>query len=234
MRTMSVIAAVGLAAAGTAWAADVAIDGGRCGEADISAPPAYDPSTLELSWDNGDRRWSEAWYTGAGAWVGNDFNVSTLKTSYVKVLKFKFYTRSNWPNRVWDGFRIGFFDFAGGVPGSRLWPTSGGGYFFKPSGATGHAWVECAVNWTCPALKFVAAQQQYYNWPNCDPWSVDDNYTFRGHSWNYYGGVWSPLSNALVDIKPYYNLMLRVGVETGYTFPGVEPSSIGRVKALYY
>jgi len=234
MRRWWAIAAVGLAAAATAWAADAAVDGGCAGSPGVAAPTARDQSTLELKWDNGTLRWSAAWYTGAGAWVGNDFDTTTLKTSHVKVLKLKTYTRDNWPNRVWDGFRIGIFNFAGGVPGSRLWPASGGGYFFKPSGAGGHVWVECPVNWTCPAVKFVAAQEQYYNWPNCDPWSVDTNYTFRHHSWNYYGGAWTPLTSVLVDIKPYYNLMLRVWLETGHTFPGVEPSSLGRVKALYY
>jgi hypothetical protein len=28
--------------------------------------------------------------------------------------------------------------------------------------------------------------------------------------------------------------MIRVWIEPGQTFPGVSPSSIGRVKALYY
>jgi hypothetical protein len=228
------IAVAGLAAAGAAWAGDLAVDGGCAGSAGFSAPTAGDQSTTELSWDSGTRRWSAAWYTGAGAWVGNDFNATTLKTIHVKILKLRIYTRGDWPNQAWDGFRVGVFDFAGGVPGSRLWPPSGGGYFFKPSGATGHVWVECPVNWVCPAARFVAAQQQYYNWPNCDPWSVDNNSTFLEHSWNYYGGVWSPLSTVLVDIKPYYNLMLRLWVETGHTLPGVEPCSLGRVKALYY
>jgi hypothetical protein len=235
MRRWCALVAAGFAAAGAAWAADAAIDGGPSGAAAFYAPSDYNPATLELKWDTGTRKWSVAWFTGAGAWVGNDFDTrTTLKTTHVKILKLRLYTRDNWPNRVWDGFRVGVFAFAGGVPGSRLWPASGGGYYFKPSGGPGHVWAECPVNWVCPAPGFMAAQQQYYNWPNCDPWAVDDNATFRERSWNYYGGAWSPLSNALLDIKPYYNLMLRVRVETGHTSPGVEPSSIGRVKALYY
>jgi hypothetical protein len=233
MLALSVAAAL---AGPTARAADVVVDGGGTASppAHIGVPTSYDQSTLELQWDKGTRRWSVTWHTGAGSWVGNDFDTSTLKTGHVKVLKFKMYTRDDWPNQTWDGFRIGFYNFAGGVPGSQLWPTGGGGYFFKPSGAGGHVWVECNVNWTCPAVRFVAGEDQFYNYPNCDPWSVDTNGSFLEHSWSYYGGSWGPLSGANVVISPYYNLMIRVRVETGHTFPGIEPSSIGRVKAFYY
>jgi hypothetical protein len=51
------------------------------------------------------------------------------------------------------------------------------------------------------------------------------------HSWEYYRGTWAPLSTVG---NPYRNLMIRVRVEKPRTFPGVAPSSIGRVKALYY
>ncbi|UCH77867.1 MAG: hypothetical protein JSU81_09090, partial [Candidatus Coatesbacteria bacterium] len=81
-----------------AWAAEAVVDGGpyRPSPA-VSAPMPTDQSTLELFWDNGTRRWSVAWYTGAGSWVGNDFDSSTLKTSYVKILKYKYYTYGAWP-----------------------------------------------------------------------------------------------------------------------------------------
>ena len=234
MKKLVLILAV-VATAAPLWAADVVIDGsGYDPGHGWTANTPSDAATMELKWDNGTRRWSVIWYTGAGAWVGNDFSSSTLKTSHVKVLKFRMYSRDDWPNAAWDGFRIGFYGFSGGVPGSLLWPTSGGGYFFKPSAAHGHVWVECDINWTCPTTGFVAAEEQFYNNPDADPWSVDDNPTFLGHSWNYYEGVWGLLNSANVDIGPYYNLMVRVQVETGYTFPGVAPSTMGRIKALYY
>jgi hypothetical protein len=231
VKWFSVIACGLLAAA--AWGADVAVDGGfYAGAPSLAAASSYDQSTLELSWDNGSRRWSIAWYTGAGSWVGNDFRVSTLKTSYVKILKYKYYTRGSWPNQGWDGMRFAFYNFGGGVPGSMLWPTSGGGYFFKPSGGIeSHIWVEFDIGWVCPSQAFVAAQEQFYNWPNCDPFSVDNNVTFLRHSWEYFAGAWSPLSTSG---DPYQNLMIRLWVETGQEFPGVAPSSVGRVKALYY
>jgi hypothetical protein len=235
MRNGLLIAASALVACGAAWAADVAADGGYSASPNFSAPTPHDQATLELKWDNGTRRWSVAWYTGGDSWVGNDFDVSTLKTSYAKILKYKYYTRGAWPNIGWDGMRFAFYAFRGGVPGSMLWPTGGSPYFFKPSGGIqAHIWVEFDIDWTCPSVKFLAAQEQFYNWPTCDPFAVDLNPTNLGHSWQYYNGAWSPLELNFEGVGPYRNLMIRVWVETGQEFPGVEPSSIGRVKALYY
>jgi hypothetical protein len=78
----------------------------------------------------------------------------------------------------------------------------------------------------------LAAQEQFYNYPNCDPFALDNNTTFRGHSWQYYEGSWAPYERSTDPV--YRNLMIRVWVEPGQEFHGVAPSSIGRVKALYY
>ncbi len=217
------------------WAADVAVDGGTAPGAGWQGPGGsnYGPTT-ELTWDNGTRMWSIAWFTGSNAWEGNDFSVTTLKTVYTKILKYKTYSRNDWPNQTWDGFRIAFYNFGGGVPGSRIWPTSGAGYFFKPSGLNGHVWVECDINWTTTKTSFVAAQEQIYEITGCDPFSVDNNTVFRDHSWIYFNGVWMKANASNLSTAPYYNLMIRVWVETGVQMPAVEPSSIGRVKALYY
>jgi hypothetical protein len=234
MKYFAVIVALACVTA-PAWAADVTVDGGaNYGGPALAAPAARDQASLELMWDNGLRRWSVSWYTGADSWVGNDFDVSTLKTSYAKILKYKYYTRGAWPNEGWEGMRFAFYSFKGGVPGSMLWPTSGSPYFFRPNSGNlqSHIWVEFDINWTCPSQKFVSAQEQFYNYPICDPLSLDNNTSFQGHSWQYLQGSWSPFTQS--NVEPYRNLMIRVWVEPGYTFPGVEPSSIGRVKALYY
>ncbi len=211
---------------GGAWGADSVVEGG--GDAARAVAPFETDDPLELSWDNGTRRWSIAWYSGAGAWVGNDFNLSTIST-YRAIEKVRFYSRSNWPNTGWDGFRVGIYNFSS-VPGSLLWPTAGGGYFFKPSGLQGHIWVDIAIGWTCPSTAFVAAVEQYYNYPNCDPFALDSNPTFRGHSWQYYQGSWSPYSST--SVAPYRNVMIRAVVDNSTL--GVAPESLGRVKALYY
>jgi hypothetical protein len=223
-------------AGGLASAADMAVlDGGGAGDpAAWGGPSALPGPTAELLWDNGTRRWSYAWYTGTGWSVGNDFNTATLvgRTNKVKILKFKMLTRADWPNTSWDGFRISFWSFAGGSPGSKLWPTGSSGYFFKPSAGAGHVWVECDINWTCPNSSFVAAEEQYYNWPNCDAFAVDNNMTFLYHSWMNQGGSAWAYFNATTD-PLYRNLMIRVIVDTNAN-PGVAPTSIGRIKALYY
>jgi hypothetical protein len=227
MRTITVAAALAVLGAVAAWPADVAFDGGP---AAFSVPEAAgSDGTLELKWDNGTRRWSMAWYTGAGSWVGNDFNLSTIST-YRAIEKVRFYSRSNWPNTGWDGFRVAIYDFKGAVPGSRLWPTASGGYFFKPSGLQGHIWVDIAIGWTCTSTAFVAAVEQFYNYPYCDPFALDTNPTFRGHSWRYYQGSWSPYESS--SVGPYRNVMIRA-VVNNITL-GVAPQSLGRVKALYY
>ncbi|HUU57205.1 MAG TPA: hypothetical protein VMW93_07675 [bacterium] len=183
-------------------------------------------SSIVLSWDNSSSSWLLAWTLGADAWVGNDFDVSTLKTfSRIREMRISCYYM--WPNRVWDGFRVGVFAFEGNVPGSLMWPTSGGGQFFLPLST--QSWQTISMYWVLPGGRrsFVAAMEQCYNFPNCDPYVVDNNPTFRGHSWQHYGGRWQPLEGTY----GYRNLMLRVVVEN---MVGLLPSSIGRVKALYH
>jgi hypothetical protein len=236
MREFVVAVTTALIASGTAWAADVAVDGGDNYTAPhLAAPAPYNPATMELTWDNGQRRWSVCWPEGSpNSWVGNDFDASTLKTTYAKILKYKYYTRGAWPNQTWEGMRFAFYSFKGGVPGSMLWPTSGTPHFFKPNaGIDSHIWVEFDVDWICPSVKFVAAQEQFYDYPYCDPFSLDNNTDFVGHTWAYLQGQWQPFPE-YSNLTPYRNAMVRVIVEPGQTFPGVAPSSIGRVKALYY
>jgi hypothetical protein len=209
-----------------AWGADVVVEGASRGP-DIPPSPAYD-ATLELRWDNGFGSW---WYcsdTGADYWIGNDFDISTIKTfGTIKAIKVQL--RYDWPNAGWDGVRAGIFAFDR-VPGSMMWPTAGGPYFFKPTGQ--NAWKEIPVAWVLPSgvRSFVAAVEQYYDYPNCDPVFIDSRPTFLGHTWHHMAGKWELFSCR--PIAPYRNLMLRVFV-ANESF-NVAPTSVGRVKALYY
>ena len=222
---------VALLAAG-AWAADLDALEATAGP-NIGAPPGYD-DTKELMWDMGRWRWALVWRTGAGAWVGNDFDVSTIKT-YGGVKTYRTYSWASWPNGRWDGFRIAIYSFGGGVPGSIMWPTSGSPKFVIATGDLG--WHDFDVSWVLPGTKrFVAAQEQFYNSPDpgADPFMVDDNPTFVRHSWMYYGGKWElfpEIKNP--PVAPYRNVMVRVLVDNAQN-PAVAPTSIGRVKALYY
>ncbi|UCH78315.1 MAG: hypothetical protein JSU81_11440 [Candidatus Coatesbacteria bacterium] len=216
----AVIFAVAVAAG--AWAADYEV-------ARPAAPPATtgDPASdasIELKWDSGVAQWLICYYTGAGTWMGNDFDISTLST-YRAIESFKMYSSARWPNGRWDGFRIGIWSVSGGVPGSMLW-----GPKAVVGSGSGDRWIQFRVGWTLPSANnaFCAAFEQYYNYPNCDPHLVDNNRTFLRHSWLYYGGRWQPYSNS----TGYYNLMVRVIVDNS-TLP-VVPTSLGHVKALYH
>jgi hypothetical protein len=211
----------------SAWAADVVVERYKAGP-DVPGNPGYD-NTQELSWDSGFGRWWIAYYTGAGTYAGNDFDISTVKT-YSGLKTFRLQSGPTWPNTGWDGGRIAVFSFAGGVPGSMLWPTSGTPKFVMPSGPQG--WKDFDVSWVLPGVKkFVAAWEQFYNHPACDPITIDNNPVFLGHSWLYYQGQWSPWESA--NIAPYRNVMIRMIVDNEQN-PAVSPSSIGRVKALYF
>jgi hypothetical protein len=192
---------------------------------------AEDGDLYELGYDNGVKALQLGWYTGAGSWVGNDFDISTLKTKHNIVREIKYFTSPNWPNGRYDGFRIALFEFSSGLPGARLWPATAEGRYVRPSGDEGFNtyWVDYYLNTT----KFVAAVEQFYDYPNCDPYFCDGNPTFLARSWqNEEGKSWVPLAGK--DPYPYRNLMLRVIVRTGFSDIGVTPVSLGRVKALYF
>jgi len=209
------------AAGAAAWDAAVAPARGGAG-----GPAPGTDGTLELAWDNGSPSWHVSWLTGAGVWVGNDFSIATL-SAYRRVKQVRVYSGPAWPNGHWDGWRLGLYSFASGAPGSLIW-----GPAWVQGSATGYAWANFGVDWVLPAanLAFTAAIDQVYNHPNTDAFMLDTNTTFRGHSWFYYQGSWSPMHTGL---DPYRNLMLRVVVDNT-SYPGVVPSSWGRLKALYY
>jgi len=207
-----------------AWGADYVVE--RAPEA-TAAPGAsgYD-AALELKYDSGTRSYFLAYYTGRGAWVGNHFDI-TMISGYRAIGKINVYSTPSWPNPKWDGFNVGIYAFAGGKPTSLLW----GPKYFKP-GRAGAGWCSCPVKWTLPSGNnaFVAAFEQFYNYPTMDPFAIDNNRTFVGHSWEYYRGDWRFFTNLYT--APYRNVMIRVFVNN--TTVGVAPTSLGRVKALYY
>ncbi len=231
MKKLTLICLAACAAA--AFAADTAIWRGDAPEGRRREPRPG--ATLELGWDNGTRSYLVCWYTGRNSWAGNDFAASFGKdTTYVHVVSVRIYTSNKWPNEKWDGFRVAIYNFEGDpepVPAERLWPKSGTGYFFLPEGPRGEYWVTVPVDWATPHLDFVAAMEQVYDQPRCDPFAVDSNPTFLRHSWSFYNNQWQRLETIS---DPYFNLMLRVVVEDGGSYPTVAPTSFGRVKALYH
>jgi len=184
----------------------------------------------ELKYDTGSPAVQFAWYTGAGRWVGNEFDVSTLKTRHNIIREIKFYTSPYWPNNKYDGFRLAIFDFSAGKPGAKLWPEAEG-RFVKATGTEGFKtfW----VNYYITRTKFVAAVEQFYDYPECDPYFCDTNPTYLKYAWQKDGAAsWEYLAGH--SAYPYRNLILRVIFRTGYSEINVAPTSLGRVKALYY
>jgi hypothetical protein len=180
-------------------------------------PPAFPQTEYELKWDNGKLGYVKT-HIEPGNWVGNDFDISTLGANNIKYIRV--YSSDLWPNGRWDGFRIGVFKFNAGAPGALIW----GPRFVKGTG-TGYRWCDFDVNYTLPkgATEFVAAVEQVYKYPDTDPYCLDTGPPkLRG--WTYYRGIWTPLQGE-------GNLMLRAVMQGDI---GVAPTSIGRVKALYY
>ncbi len=69
MRKFVLAITAALLVGGSVWAADVAVDGGGSyAGPGLTEPASLNPATMELMWDNGLRRWSIAWYTGADTW----------------------------------------------------------------------------------------------------------------------------------------------------------------------
>jgi hypothetical protein len=222
MKSVIAFAVMALWAA-AAWGADCVVE--RATPAAAAPEAAATDDTLELKWDSGFGMWWLCWYTGRDTWIGNAFDISTI-SGYRAIQAIKLQSRRDWPNVGWDGFRLGVFDYTGGVPGSLLW----GPKFVLPAGPTG--WKEFSVGWTLPSgvYKFLAGQEQFYNYPICEPFLIDNNSMFLGHSWMYFGGNWRPFEAS--STQPYRNLMIRVIVNNSTL--AISPTSIGRVKALYY
>ncbi|UCH78545.1 MAG: hypothetical protein JSU81_00945 [Candidatus Coatesbacteria bacterium] len=221
MRSVTLTALATLVCLGGAGAADVA--GPAWGERSAGAPLETD-GRLELKWDNGLGAWVMCWYTGADSWVGNDFDISTLGGSWW-IETIRVMSTASWPNGRWDGFRLGVYAFAGSLPGSRFH-----GPLYVRGGGSGYRWCDFDFGmWVWSLLghkRFVVSLEQYYNYPACDPYVLDNNRTFQGHSWQYQGGRWEPL----VGTAGYRNLMVRVVISD---LMAVTPASLGRVKALY-
>jgi hypothetical protein len=111
-----------------------------------------------------------------------------------------------------------------------VWPGNGIPQFVIPEGGPEgggyYNWYEFPVGWPPSDMRrFAAGQEQFFDWPECDPFCFDDGGAsgVETHTWFGYDGVWSKAEEP-------NNLMLRV--VAGY-YGAVAPTSLGRIKALY-
>ncbi len=167
-----------------------------------------DGGQMWLYWDNGTAS------GGFTTFAGNDFDISTTP-SYNYIDSLRCYIYPNWPNSTLEGGRIAIYAFSGGSPGSILW-----GPRFRANTAFG--WLTYDVGYSLGSQRtFMATYDPFYNYPNFDVLSLDTDTSGGSHSW-YYNNGWK---------HPNRNLMLRVSVSSG---AAVTPTSVGRIKALYY
>jgi len=89
------------------------------------------------------------------------------------------------------------------------------------------------VDWQTTTHTFVAANNQYTDYPECDPFLTDSNLTDQNHSWVASGSTWQRFNDndSLQDtINGYNNLMMRVIITPSTE---IESNSIGAIKAMY-
>jgi hypothetical protein len=202
-----------------------------------AAGPVTLPQTQELAWDNGTWRYLVWWDQGEDSWVGNDFDLPFAAAGATRIVSIRLFSSDQHPNDTWEGFNVAIFQFTPGTPGhvgDRLWPAPEGDLTpFIPTGVHGETvWVTVPVDWVTSERYVVAAMEQIHDDPICDPFAVDNNAAFRGHSWMSYDELpWRPLSTLA---NPFRNLMLRLVVEEGGgMYQARTPTSWGRAKAMF-
>ncbi len=210
-------------AAAAAGAADIAVGYGAPARGGAAPAPPSD-ATLDLYWDNGSPGTGFSFYTGAGAWAGNDFSITTL-SSYNYIVSARVYQYLNWPNGSWSGNLLAVYAFGGGTPGTMMW----GPQFVRGSGSGG--WQTYNIGWSLgSAQSFVVALNQLYNYPGANGFTLDTG-SNGGHSWYYYNGVWGRISSLGYGNHAF---MLRCAVDDTHYNNAVQPATLGRVKAAYY
>jgi hypothetical protein len=198
--------------------------------ANPEAPPAPHAPThsyltdIELSRDNGDITNAWCYYTGANSYTGDQYDIPS---GYYNLMGIKYYVWTGWPDDAFQGFAVACWKMEGGTPGAVVWPTDGNP-IYNPN--TGGNWITQEVN---PPLLlqatapngFLVGIGQLYNNPACDGFGVDD--TGAGaYDWTYYSGVWGA--------APYGKGSARALVDDWiYPWWGVEPATLGSLRALY-
>jgi hypothetical protein len=122
----------------------------------------------------------------------------------------------------WEGFNLEIWnwDEAAATPDKRVW---GPKVFTYDHGE----WVSYkGINyWWKSTDPFVILVKQREGYPNCDTIFCDPKRTEPNPNWSYFRTNWYPFEvvNGDLMLRAYY----------GESFPGVAPTSLGRVKSLF-
>jgi len=127
----------------------------------------------------------------------------------------------------WDGFQLEIWDWYDSsfpeAPGKRVW----GPEAFTYNLANPHGWVTYTeVNYEWKSTQpFLLLAKQRDGYPNCDSIYCDASRTTPNPNWSYFIHKWYPfvVLNGDFLFRVYY----------GASHPGVAPTSLGRIRALY-
>jgi hypothetical protein len=186
---------------------------------------------VELKYDSGIPYVIVAFNNGADMWVGNDFNTSDHSSGYPRIDSIRWYCYDAWPPPPgFDGSYLAIYNFTNGAPGSMIWPTDSNPMWIVPSD---NGFQDFTVDWRTTTHTFVAANNQYNDFPYCDPFLTDDNLVDQNHSWVASGSTWQRFkdNDALQETTGgYNNLMMRVIITPSSE---IESDSLGGIKAMY-
>lgn len=189
------------------------------------------PGQIEISYDSGIPYVIVAFQNGVDMWVGNDFDTSGYGTGYPRIDSIRWYCYDAWPPPAgFDGSYLAIYDYVSGTPADIIWPIDGNPMWVVPSD---NGFRDFTVDWQTTTHTFVAANNQYNDYPNCDPFLTDDNLTDQNHSWVASGSNWQRFkdnANLQETTGGYNNLMLRMLITPSSE---IESNSLGNIKAMY-
>jgi hypothetical protein len=183
--------------------------------------------SAELSRDNGNMASAWVYINGAGTYAGDQYDTPTA-TPWLHAIKYYVWSQG-WPDSTYQGFEVACWRMTGGTPGDVVWPASGTP-IYNPN--TGGNWI-IQTCYPKPNLASVAPSGFLvgigflYAYPANDGFGVD-NTGVGPYDWAYAGGSW--------QAAPYGKQSGRAIVDDvgiGPWNPGVEPTTMGRIRILY-
>ncbi|MCP4230719.1 MAG: hypothetical protein GY771_11320 [bacterium] len=194
-------------------------------------PSPLQKGQIELKYDSGIPYVIVAFNNGVDMWVGNDFDTTEHSTGYPRIDSIRLYCYDAWPPPAgFDGSYLAIYDYTNGAPGDMIWPTDSNPMWIVPSD---NGFQDFTVDWQTTTRTFVTANNQYNDYPNCDPFLTDDNLVDQNHSWVASDSTWQRFkdNDSLQDTtNGYNNLMMRVIITPSTE---IESSSLGGIKAMY-
>jgi hypothetical protein len=124
----------------------------------------------------------------------------------------------------WEGFNLEIWNWDAAsmppAPGKRVWGPKT--FTYDHGGWVSYKGIDY---WWKDTEPFVILAKQRQGYPKCDTIFCDPKRTEPNPNWSYFKTKWYPfeLVNGDLMIRAYY----------GASLPGVEPTSLGRVKTLY-